>query len=142
MWRIRFTQEGLAAFLILLLLGLQACIIVVDADGDLVEETAIPLPGMPMIHDMSLTKNYAVIFDLPVTLSLLAAAAGAVDAGHSEADSPVLQLTSSTTGADQQQQRASTPPAVASGGGGAAESASAFAPACRCPSPPLRASRA
>ena len=51
--------------------------VVVDADGDLVEETAIPLPGMPMIHDMSLTKNYAVIFDLPVTLSLLAAATGA-----------------------------------------------------------------
>ena len=30
-----------------------------------------------MIHDMSLTENYAVIFDLPVTLSFIALATGA-----------------------------------------------------------------
>ncbi|MEM7078665.1 MAG: carotenoid oxygenase family protein, partial [Pseudomonadota bacterium] len=51
--------------------------VVVDADGDLAEETEIPLPGMPMIHDMSLTQNYAVIFDLPVTLSFMALGTGA-----------------------------------------------------------------
>ena len=51
--------------------------VVVDEDGDLAEETEIPLPGMPMIHDMSLTENYAVIFDLPVTLSFMALGTGA-----------------------------------------------------------------
>lgn len=51
--------------------------VVVDADGDLAEETEIPMPGMSMIHDMSLTKNYAVIFDLPVTLSFMALGTGA-----------------------------------------------------------------
>lgn len=51
--------------------------VVVDAKGEWLEETEIPLPGMPMIHDMSLTENYAVIFDLPVTLSFLALGTGA-----------------------------------------------------------------
>ena len=51
--------------------------VVVDADGDWADELEIPLPGMPMIHDMSLTENYAVIFDLPVTLSFLALGTGA-----------------------------------------------------------------
>jgi carotenoid cleavage dioxygenase len=51
--------------------------VIVDAAGDWEDETDIPLPGMPMIHDMSLTANYAVIYDLPVTLSFLALAAGA-----------------------------------------------------------------
>lgn len=51
--------------------------VVVDADGEWADETEIPMPGMPMIHDMSLTKNYAVIFDLPVTLSFLALGTGA-----------------------------------------------------------------
>ena len=32
---------------------------------------------MTMIHDMSLTKNYAVIYDLPVTISFMALARGA-----------------------------------------------------------------
>ena len=49
----------------------------VDAEGDLVEDMAIPMPGMTMIHDMSLTENYAVIFDLPVTLSFVALGTGA-----------------------------------------------------------------
>ncbi len=51
--------------------------VVVDEDGDLAEETDIPMPGMSMIHDMSLTKNYVVIYDLPVTLSFVALGTGA-----------------------------------------------------------------
>ena len=50
--------------------------VVIGEDGELAEETEIALPGMPMIHDMSLTQNYAVIYDLPVTLSFLALAGG------------------------------------------------------------------
>ncbi len=50
--------------------------VVIGSDGELVQEQEIPLPGMPMIHDMSLTKNYAIIYDLPVTLSLLAVGLG------------------------------------------------------------------
>jgi carotenoid cleavage dioxygenase len=51
--------------------------VVVDANGEWAEETEIPMGGMPMIHDMSLTQNYAVIFDLPVTLSFMALGTGA-----------------------------------------------------------------
>ena len=51
--------------------------VVVDADGEWADETEIPLPGMTMIHDMSLTEHYAVIFDLPVTLSFVALGMGA-----------------------------------------------------------------
>jgi carotenoid cleavage dioxygenase len=51
--------------------------VVVDADGEWADELEIPMPGMTMIHDMSLTQNYAVIYDLPVTLSFLALGAGA-----------------------------------------------------------------
>jgi len=51
--------------------------VVVDEDGDLAEELEIPMQGMSMIHDMSLTKNYAVIYDLPVTLSFVALGTGA-----------------------------------------------------------------
>ena len=51
--------------------------IVVDEDGDLADEVEIALPGMPMIHDMSITENYAVIYDLPVTLSFVALGMGA-----------------------------------------------------------------
>ena len=49
---------------------------VVNADGTLASSTDIPLASMAMIHDMSLTKNYAVIFDLPVTLSFMMLATG------------------------------------------------------------------
>ncbi len=51
--------------------------VVVDADGEWADELEIPMPGMTMIHDMSLTQNYAVIYDLPVTLSFLALGTGA-----------------------------------------------------------------
>ena len=51
--------------------------VVIDADGEWADETEIALPGMPMIHDMSITENYAVIYDLPVTLSFMALGTGA-----------------------------------------------------------------
>ena len=51
--------------------------VVIDADGEWADEIEIPLPGMPMIHDMSLTQNYAIIYDLPVTLSFMALGTGA-----------------------------------------------------------------
>ncbi len=51
--------------------------VVVGVDGNLAREMAIPMTGMPMIHDMSLTENYVVIFDLPVTLSFMALGTGA-----------------------------------------------------------------
>jgi len=51
--------------------------VVIDEEGELDSEMDIPLPGMPMIHDMSLTENYVVIYDLPVTLSFLALGTGA-----------------------------------------------------------------
>ena len=51
--------------------------VVVDAEGEWADETEIPLPGMTMIHDMSLTEHYAVIFDLPVTLNFVALGMGA-----------------------------------------------------------------
>ena len=36
----------------------------------------IPVPGMTMVHDMSLTPNYVVVYDLPVTINLEMAMAG------------------------------------------------------------------
>jgi len=50
--------------------------VVINAEGELDSEMKIPLPGMPMIHDMSLTENFVVIYDLPVTLSFLALGTG------------------------------------------------------------------
>lgn len=49
----------------------------VDEEGEWADEIEIPMQGMSMIHDMSLTQNYAVIFDLPVTLSFIALGTGA-----------------------------------------------------------------
>ncbi len=51
--------------------------VVVDANGEWADEMDIPMNGMSMIHDMSLTKSYAIVFDLPVTLSLVALGMGA-----------------------------------------------------------------
>jgi carotenoid cleavage dioxygenase len=42
--------------------------IVVGTDGRVRSTLDIPLPGRSMIHDMSLTENYVVIYDLPVLL--------------------------------------------------------------------------
>ena len=44
--------------------------VVVGPDGRVAKITDIPVPDMPMIHDMSLTERYAVVYDLPVTVNL------------------------------------------------------------------------
>ena len=44
--------------------------VVVGADGEVSKAVDIPLPGMVMLHDMALTRNYAVVFDLPVTVDM------------------------------------------------------------------------
>ncbi|HIG44596.1 MAG: carotenoid oxygenase family protein [bacterium] len=51
--------------------------VVMDLDANVSKIVKLPLPGMSMIHDMSLTKNYVVIYDLPVTFSFMALATGA-----------------------------------------------------------------
>ena len=51
--------------------------VVMDANAQEVKRMDIPMPGMTMIHDMSLTENYVVIFDLPVTISFVALGLGA-----------------------------------------------------------------
>ena len=51
--------------------------VVVDANGELADEIDIPMNDMPMIHNMSLTKNYVIVYDLPVTLSFRALGTGA-----------------------------------------------------------------
>ncbi|MEZ5218364.1 MAG: carotenoid oxygenase family protein [Ilumatobacteraceae bacterium] len=50
--------------------------VVVGTDGLVRKTVDIPLPGMTMIHDMSLTQTYAVIYDQPVTVNLDLAFAG------------------------------------------------------------------
>ncbi|TVS16729.1 MAG: carotenoid oxygenase [Gammaproteobacteria bacterium] len=41
----------------------------VGRDGRVQRTVNVPVPGMPMIHDSSLTEHYVVLFDLPVTVS-------------------------------------------------------------------------
>ena len=43
---------------------------VVGGDGTVTKQLAIPVPDMPMMHDMSLTDTYVVVYDLPVTVSM------------------------------------------------------------------------
>jgi carotenoid cleavage dioxygenase-like enzyme len=50
--------------------------IVVTPDGHVIAADNIPVPDGPMIHDFALTEKYVVLFDLPVTFSMDAAAAG------------------------------------------------------------------
>lgn len=50
--------------------------LVMDTSGQVAKSVDVPLGGMSMIHDMSLTKNYVVIFDLPVTVSFIALGMG------------------------------------------------------------------
>lgn len=50
--------------------------VVVDRDGHVRRTVDIPLPGMSMVHDMSLTQRYAVIYDQPVTVDLEVALTG------------------------------------------------------------------
>lgn len=44
--------------------------VVVGPDGRVRHTLDIPLPGMSMLHDMSLTRNWAVIYDQPVTVDV------------------------------------------------------------------------
>jgi carotenoid cleavage dioxygenase len=44
--------------------------VVVGGDGLVSKVVDVPVPDMPMIHDMSLTPTYAVVYDLPVTVNL------------------------------------------------------------------------
>lgn len=50
--------------------------IVVGSNGLVSSVVDIPVPDMPMIHDMSLTATYAVVYDLPVTVDFDAVMAG------------------------------------------------------------------
>src|SRR5262245_3805256 len=50
--------------------------VVVGADGRVRRTLDIPLPGMTMLHDMSLTERYAVVFDQPCTVDFDLAFAG------------------------------------------------------------------
>ncbi len=49
--------------------------IVVGTDGRVRKTVDVPM-GMSMVHDMSLTQKYAVVYDLPVTVDLNEAFAG------------------------------------------------------------------
>jgi carotenoid cleavage dioxygenase-like enzyme len=50
--------------------------VVVGSDGLVSNTLEIPVTDMPMIHDMSLTERYAVVYDLPVTVNLEVLARG------------------------------------------------------------------
>jgi len=43
--------------------------VVVGRDGLVARTVEIPVADMPMVHDMSLTPTYAVVYDLPVTVN-------------------------------------------------------------------------
>ncbi len=51
--------------------------VVVGPDGTVSKVVDVPVPDMPMIHDMSLTDTYAVVYDLPVTVNFDRVLAGA-----------------------------------------------------------------
>ena len=50
--------------------------VVVGKDGRVRHTLDIPLPGMSMLHDMSLTERYAVVYDQPCTVDFDLAFAG------------------------------------------------------------------
>ena len=50
--------------------------LVIDSAANVRKSLDIPMQGMSMIHDMSLSQNYVVIYDLPVTISFKALAMG------------------------------------------------------------------
>ncbi len=50
--------------------------VVVGSSGLVTKVVDIPVPDMPMIHDMSLTATYAIVYDLPVTVDFDAVMAG------------------------------------------------------------------
>ena len=49
---------------------------VVGGDGRVTKNLAIPVNDMPMMHDMSLTEKYVVIYDLSVTVNFDVLGAG------------------------------------------------------------------
>jgi carotenoid cleavage dioxygenase len=56
--------------------GNQVQYTVVDVQGRVRKVVDVPVNGPVMLHDMSLTESYAVIYDLPVTFNLDAAMGG------------------------------------------------------------------
>lgn len=50
--------------------------VVVGTNGMVRRTVDIPLPGMSMLHDMSLTNKYAIVYDQPVTVDFDLAFAG------------------------------------------------------------------
>ncbi|GAA1257211.1 carotenoid oxygenase family protein [Pseudonocardia aurantiaca] len=48
--------------------------VVIDATGKATHTAELPVPGVPLVHDMALTDTRVVVLDLPVTLSMAAAA--------------------------------------------------------------------
>jgi carotenoid cleavage dioxygenase len=51
-------------------LGKNALYVRLSPKGDLLNEIKVPLAGSTQIHDMSITKNYAIIYDLNVEFDL------------------------------------------------------------------------
>jgi 8'-apo-carotenoid 13,14-cleaving dioxygenase len=51
--------------------------VVVDSQGSVVRDVAIPVRHGPMIHDCAITARYVLIFDLPITFSFGALLHGA-----------------------------------------------------------------
>jgi carotenoid cleavage dioxygenase len=52
--------------------------VVVGPDARVRREERIPVPDAPMVHDCAITERFVVLFDLPVTFDLEAAAGGAL----------------------------------------------------------------
>ncbi|SFT88621.1 carotenoid cleavage dioxygenase [Geodermatophilus amargosae] len=50
--------------------------VVIGPDGTVTGTTDVPVDDGPMMHDFALTERYVVLFDLPVTFNMDAAAAG------------------------------------------------------------------
>jgi carotenoid cleavage dioxygenase len=50
--------------------------VVVGKDGTVKHTAPVKLQGMSMVHDMSITEKYAVVYDLPVTVDLDVAFSG------------------------------------------------------------------
>ena len=44
--------------------------VTIDNHGKLIKDKIIETPSRPMVHDCAITKNYVLIFDLPVTFNL------------------------------------------------------------------------
>src|SRR3546814_16050117 len=50
--------------------------VVLDADAHVIREEAVAVADGPSIHDCAITRNYALVFDLPVTFSMKSLLAG------------------------------------------------------------------